>query len=71
MLTATYHNDGKNKYQSQELKIEGVFSEFGMVYGDLKINIHGGDIQEVNEIRDLFIDLLILNLQKLRGSKLK
>lgn len=62
-----YSNDGKEKRQSQSLKIEMSISDVDLdAYGDLNVIFYGKDKEEVINNKKLFINKLIETLNNLK-----
>lgn len=62
-----YSNDGKEKRQSQSLKIEMSISDVVLdAYGDLNVIFYGKDKEEVINNKKLFINKLIETLNNLK-----
>ena len=61
-----FNNDGKEKRQSQTLKLEMSISDANLdAYGDLNVIFYGKDKEEVITNKKLFINNLIESLKNI------
>ena len=66
-IEETFYNDGKEKRQSQELKLEMSISDNDLdAHGDINIIFYGENKEEVIVNKNLFIDKLIKTLKGLK-----
>ena len=69
MPKTIYKNDGKNKYQSEELhfnlKLDNVKFD---VYGEIDFVLYGENRDEVNEKYKIFIDRIITELTEIKNT---
>lgn len=62
-----FNNDGKEKRQSQTLKLEMSISDTNLdAYGDLNVIFYGKDKEEVINNKKLFIANLIETLKEIK-----